>query len=349
MSDGRLWIVGGESSGQQPTADVQMVVPNPGFGRAGDPGAGSPFAGDKLLIADRGSDRLLLLERPRPSHLEIPVAAGGRRRTAASTSPTTPSSSATGRAIISNQEDNDTIVEIAYPSGRITFQYGHPRSPGTAPGYLNTPDDAYLLGNGQMSVADAGNCRVLIIDPRTKRVVHQIGTPGRCLHDPPAALGSPNGDTPLANGNLLVSEINGSWIDELTPSGRRVWAVHLADRLPLGPPAARPRPLPRRRLRAPGRDRRVQPARPDPVPLPADERPRRARPPVARRAASLRRLHGQRRLQRPDGRDRPGDPGSRLAVRRGRASRHAPGLLNTPDGFDLLAPGGTTPTHPTTG
>jgi hypothetical protein len=27
----------------------------------------------------------------------------------------------------------------------------------------------------------------------------------------------------------------------------------------------------------------------------------------------------------------------------------AHGLLNTPDGFDILAPDGTTPTHPTTG
>src|SRR2546429_2974321 len=64
VSNGRLWIVGGESSGQQPIAAVQMVVPNKGFGRAGDPGAGSPFAGDKLLIADRGADRLLPHQRP---------------------------------------------------------------------------------------------------------------------------------------------------------------------------------------------------------------------------------------------------------------------------------------------
>ena len=27
----------------------------------------------------------------------------------------------------------------------------------------------------------------------------------------------------------------------------------------------------------------------------------------------------------------------------------APGLLNTPDGFDILGPGGATPTHPSTG
>ncbi len=48
-----------------------------------------------------------------------------------------------GNAIISNQEDNNTIVEIAYPSGRILFQYGHPRTAGVRPGYLNSPDDTY--------------------------------------------------------------------------------------------------------------------------------------------------------------------------------------------------------------
>ena len=31
------------------------------FGSAGSPGAGSPFFGNKLLVADRGNDRLLLL------------------------------------------------------------------------------------------------------------------------------------------------------------------------------------------------------------------------------------------------------------------------------------------------
>ena len=46
-------------------------------------------------------------------------------------------------------------------------------------------------------------------------------------------LGSPNGDTPLADGNLLVSEINGSWIDEYTTGGRLVWTAHL----PIGYPS----------------------------------------------------------------------------------------------------------------
>jgi hypothetical protein len=348
VSNGRLWIVGGESSGQQPIADVQMVVPNQGFGRAGDPGAGSPFAGDKLLIADRGSDRLLLLDdrdrvvwrypspgRPAPhGGFYFPDDAFFIRH---------------GTAIVSNQEDNHTIVEIAYPSGRIVFHYGHPRNPGSAPGYLNTPDDTYVLANGQMSVADAGNCRVLILDPRTKRVVHQIGTPGRCAHDPPAALGSPNGDTPLANGNLLVSEINGSWIDELTPSGRKVWAVHLAIGYPSDPQQLGPDRYLVADYEHPGgivefnrRGRilyRYQPT---------------SGLGVLDHPSLVERLPSGVFMVNDDYNDRMVaiDPSTRALVWQYGADGHAgtaPGLLNTPDGFDLLAPGGNTPTHPTTG
>jgi hypothetical protein len=45
------------------------------------------------------------------------------------------------------------------------------------------------------------------------------------------------------------------------------------------------------------------------------------------------------------------DPATRALVWQFGVDGHAgtrPGLLNTPDGFDLLAPDGTTPTHPTT-
>ena len=348
VSNGRLWIVGGESSGQQPIADVQMVVPNQGFGRAGDPGAGSPFAGDKLLIADRGADRLLLLDDrdrvvwryPSPGR---PAPPGGFYF------PDDAFFIRHGTAIVSNQEDNHTIVEIAYPSGHIVFHYGHPRNPGSAAGYLNTPDDTYVLANGQMTVADAGNCRVLILDPRTKRVVHQIGTPGRCAHDPPAALGSPNGDTPLANGNLLISEINGSWIDELTPSGRKVWAVHLAIGYPSDPQQLGPDRYLVADYEHPGgivefnrRGRilyRYQPT---------------SGLGVLDHPSLVERLPSGVFMVNDDYNDRMVaiDPATRALVWQYGADGHAgtaPGLLNIPDGFDLLAPGGNTPTHPTTG
>jgi hypothetical protein len=348
VSDGRLWIVGGESSGGQPTSNVQMVVPNAGFGKAGDPGAGSPFAGDKLLIADRGNDRLLLLDDRDHVIWRYP----SRGRAAPHGGFYFPDDAffiRHGSAIISNQEDNDTIVEIAYPSGRITFHYGHPRTPGSSPGYLNTPDDAYLLGNGQMTVADPGNCRVLVIDPRTKRVVHQIGTPGRCLHDPPSALGSPNGDTPLQDGNLLISEINGSWIDEVTRSGRKIWAVHL----PIGYPSDAQQLGPDRYLVAdyehPGgiiefnrRGRilyRYQPT----GGLGELDHP-----------SLVERLPSGVFMVNDDYNHRMAaiDPVTKALVWQYGVDGHpgtTPGLLNTPDGFDVLAPGGKTPTHPTTG
>jgi hypothetical protein len=200
-----------------------------------------------------------------------------------------------------------------------------------------------------MSVADAGGCRVLIIDPRTRRVLHQIGTPGRCVHDPPSAIGSPNGDTPLQDGNLLVSEINGSWIDEFTPSGRRVWSVHLAIGYPSDPQQIGPDRYLIADYEHPGAivefDRhgrieyRYQPT---------------SGPGVLDRPSLVERLPSGVFMVNDDYNDRMVaiDPSTKALVWQygvtGQAGT-APGRLNTPDGFDLLAPGGKTPTHPTTG
>jgi hypothetical protein len=97
-------------------------------GRAGTVNSGSPYSGT-LLIADRGNDRLLTLNPSRTISWIYP-------------SPTMPPPPGgfyfpddafffnRGQGIISNQEDNHTIVEIAYPSGNLLWQYGHPgRSP----------------------------------------------------------------------------------------------------------------------------------------------------------------------------------------------------------------------------
>ncbi len=123
-----------------------------------------------------------------------------------------------GRRIISNEEDHQDIIEIAFPSGRLVWRYGHPGQIGSAPGYLNWPDDAYALPNGMVIVADAYNCRVLEI--RGHRVVRSIGQAGHCVHDPPRYLGSVNGDTPIPGRQLLVSEINGSYVDDFTLGGK---------------------------------------------------------------------------------------------------------------------------------
>ncbi len=343
----RAWLVGGETAPDVETSDVQMIEPNHGFGSAGKPGAGSPYFGDTLLIADRGNDRLLALNDSNrivwtyPSKNK-PAPPGGFYF------PDDAFFTDHGTEIISNQEGNDTLVRIAYPSGKVLWTYGHPHQPGSSPGYLDNPDDAYLLRNGDVTVADPKNCRVLVISPSDK-IVTQIGAPGSCTHQPPRFLGSPNGDTPLADGDLLVSEINGSWIDEYTLSGRLVWSTHLA----IGYPSD-PQPL--------GGDRY----------LVADYENPGAFIEFNRAGKILFRYgpaSGTGELNRPslvehlpsgvlmandDYNDRlvAVDPATGALVwqygRQGVAGT-APGLLAIPDGFDLVGPTGAFPTHPTTG
>ena len=149
----RAWIVGGESNGViEPV--VQMITPNGTYGTAGAAGAGSPYFGAKLLVADRGNDRLLVMNSSMHVDWTYPSVSA----------PSDPLGfyfpddaffMDKGAAIISNQEENETIVEIAYPSGKIIWSYGHPKQAGSSRGFLHEPDDAYLLPNGQISVADA--------------------------------------------------------------------------------------------------------------------------------------------------------------------------------------------------
>ncbi len=124
-------------------------------------------------------------------------------------------------SIITNEEFNDTLVELSLKSQRRVWTYGHSGVPGSSSGYLNTPDDAYRLESGITTVADIRNCRIVQLD-RARRVVRVLG--GSCVHDPPRGFASPNGDTPLPDGGLLVTEIGG-WIDRLGPSGNLLWSI----------------------------------------------------------------------------------------------------------------------------
>jgi hypothetical protein len=174
-----------------------------------------------LLIADRGNNRMLLVDSakriywtyPKPG---VPTAMPFRFGDDTFFGPRLD-------RIVSNQEDQHTIQIISFPGGRVLWRYGHVNQRGSAPGYLNTPDDAYLLPSGIVTVADAYNCRVLFIAP-SHRIVKRYGS-GTCRHNPPSELGAINGATPLADGGTLVSEINGSWIDDFGPSGQLRWSV----------------------------------------------------------------------------------------------------------------------------
>ena len=353
------YLVGGEVAQQSGTdqagvatgslASVISLRPSPYGGPVGGAGAGAPYQGH-LLIADRGNDRLLVINAARNLQWQYPSA----------TMPPPPGGFYfpddafffhNGTGIISNQEDNHTIVEIGYPSGKILWQYGHPGQPGSSSGYLNQPDDAYLLKNGEITVADAMNDRILFISPRGTPL-SQIGTNGVAVHNPPTSVGYPNGDTPLANGDVLVSEINGSWITEFTPAGHMVWTVQLPN------------------VNYPSDPQQVGPN----LYLLADYDP-----PAEGRILTIRRsgavvwkydvLAGDGMLKKPSLAERlpnglimaNDDYRNRVVVIDPRdnsivwqygltdTSGTAAGLLSIPDGFDLLLANGTTPTHPQTG
>jgi hypothetical protein len=346
---GTAWLVGGES-GSTPQAAVQILKPNITFGTAGASGAGSPYFGQKLLIADRGNNRMLVLDDtgsviwtyPNPPSMPPPPGPRGFYF------PDDTFFIHHGTAIISNQEENETIVEIGYPSGKLLWSYGHPAQPGSSPGYLHEPDDAYLLKNGNITVADADNCRILFISPGGS-VINQIGTTGSCVHNPPTGVGGPNGDTPLADGNVLVSETRGSYISEYTPSGNLVWTVHLAISYPSDPQQIGP-------------DLYMCADYSDPGGIVEFNK-------AGQILYTYRAPSGINRLNQPslaellpngvfmlndDYRDRMAaiDPATQALVWNygvPDVAGTAPGELNTPDGFDLLNPDGSTPTHPTTG
>jgi Kelch motif len=124
-------------------------------------------------------------------------------------------------SIITNEEFNDTLSQVSLRGQHVVWHYGHAGVPGSSPGYLDTPDDAYRLRNGNTTAADIRNCRIVELSPHEK-VVRILG--GSCTHDPPQGFSSPNGDTPLPDGGLLVTEIGG-WIDRLDARGRLVWSV----------------------------------------------------------------------------------------------------------------------------
>jgi hypothetical protein len=183
----------------------------------------SPLPG-ALLIADRGNDRMLLVDSQHDvlwrSHAHLYFNDDGFVEPG-------------GHAIVANEEEAHTIVSLNIRTQAVTHLYGTPGLRGSGPNELNTPDDAYVLPDGTLTVADAYNCRVLFI--RSREIVRQIGRAGDCRHNPPYELGSVNGDTPLPDGGVLISEIQGSWIDDVARDGHLRWAVQAPVAYPSDP------------------------------------------------------------------------------------------------------------------
>ncbi len=221
-------------------APQNVVGLQPGTAAAYEAASRLPGPAGYILIADRGNNRILVVNPhgevvflyPTPEDLRQ-----GRRLVYNDDTFVVPG----GQALIANEEDNHAVVEIGLADHSLRVLFGHPGEEGSDGTHLRTPDDAYALPDGSFTVADAYNCRLVFV--QAGRIVRQYGRSGTCVHDPPRYFGAVNGDTPAPGGGVLASEITGSWIDEIGPDGRLVFAI----RAPVSYPSD-PQPLPGGRI-----------------------------------------------------------------------------------------------------
>ena len=207
---------------QTPRPSATAVPSGPGYLA---PGSDPSVLPGPILVADEGNNRAVLIDPTGqalwhfPLHGDLP--AGQTFKV-----PDDTFFSADGKTIIATQEEDSAVSLIDVASRTITYRYGQPGVPGSGPNRLDNPDDALLLPDGSILTADIKNCRILRIAAGTHVPAHIYGTTGVCRHHPPTAFGSPNGAFPLRDANLLVTEINGDWVDEMTLGGSVLWSVH---------------------------------------------------------------------------------------------------------------------------
>jgi outer membrane protein assembly factor BamB len=189
------------------------------------PGSDPAVLPGPILIADEGNNRAVLIDPtgrvlwqfPRPGDLPT-----GETFLV----PDDTFFAADHKTIVATEEENAVVSLVDMASRTITYRYGQPGVPGSGPNRLANPDDALLLPDGSILTADIKNCRILRIAPTSHVPARIYGTTGVCQHHPPTMFGSPNGAFPLRDGNLLVTEINGDWVDEMTLGGTVLWSVH---------------------------------------------------------------------------------------------------------------------------
>ncbi len=221
-------------------APANVVGVQPGTASAYAAASGRPGLPGYLLIADRGNNRIIVVDAHRQIAFRFPDArdkAAGRLLRFNDDTFVAPG----GASLIANEEDNQAIVSVGVADHSLRVLFGVPGHKGAGATHLNTPDDAYRLPDGSFTVADAYNCRILFI--RTGRITRQYGRADTCRHAPPRLLGAVNGDTPTPSGGVMISEIPGHWVDEVGPDGRLIFAVQA----PVGYPSD-PQPLPGGRI-----------------------------------------------------------------------------------------------------
>ncbi len=188
----------------------------------------SALGGYNVLIADRGNNRLIEVTPDKQIvweyNFNLPKPGLGADDSFFTDG---------GKSIIVNLEEYHVIQIINYASKNVIWSYGVPGKPGHTDGMLNTPDDAYKLANGDVTVADIKNCRIIELSP-SKQIVRQYGQTRVCKNAA-GFLDSPNGDTPLSNGHTFISNIRARNLVELDNNWQAIFTMSLPVKYPSDP------------------------------------------------------------------------------------------------------------------
>jgi len=67
--------------------------------------------------------------------------------------------------ILVTDQGSHTVFLVDYTTGKIVWVFGQPNVPGNSDSQLNAPTDADYLSDGNIMIADAGNNRLIEVDP----------------------------------------------------------------------------------------------------------------------------------------------------------------------------------------
>ena len=104
-----------------------------------------------------------------------------------------------GNILVADFSKPGAIIELD-PRGHVVWRY----RPTSGPGRLNHPSLAVPLPDGTIAVNDDFRARVVVIDPRTNRIVWQYGHTGVAGRRP-GYLSDPDGINPIPLGTRLTA------------------------------------------------------------------------------------------------------------------------------------------------
>lgn len=202
-----------------PTLDPATRLPGGAWALPPVP-AGVAFRGH-LLITDRGNLRIVEIDPDGNMTWSFPQSDDRDAMQYAAWDDA--NYSVDGRTVFANSDPTSTVIAIDMATKKVKWHVGTPNKPGKGETGFTGPDDAVQALDGTVWVADIRNCRVVKLSPDDGHFLGQLGD-GKCAHKPPSRFSSPNGAFPAANGDVIVTEINGQWIDRVAPDGTVRWA-----------------------------------------------------------------------------------------------------------------------------